>query len=57
MSHALSPSQQRCYGVVRVCQEWGVRRSTFYHHQHRAAGPPAEPAKSGPKTLYTDEVC
>jgi transposase InsO family protein len=56
MSHALSPSQQRCYGVVRVCQEWGVRRSTYYHHQHRAAGPPAEPTKRGPKTAYPDEV-
>ena len=56
MSHALSPSQQRCYGVMRVCQEWGVRRATFYHHQHRAASPPTEPAKRGPKTAYTDEV-
>jgi putative transposase len=56
MSHALSPSQQQCYGVVRVCQEWGICRSTFYHHQHRAASPPAEPAKRGPRTLYTDEV-
>lgn len=56
MSHALSPSQQQCYGVVRVCQEWGVRRSTFCHQRHRAAGAPAEPAKRGPRTLYTDEV-
>lgn len=55
MSHALSPSQQRCYDVIRVCQEWGVRRATFYHHQHRAASPPTEPAKRGPKTAYTDE--
>jgi len=56
MSHALSPSQQRYYGVMRVCQEWGVRRSTYYHHQHHAARPPAEPAKRGPKAAYTDEV-
>jgi len=56
MSHALSPSQQQCYGVVRVCQEWGVRRSTFYHQRDRAAGPLAEPAKRGPKTSYTDET-
>ena len=55
MSHATSPSTQRPYGVARVCQEWGVRRSTFYYQQHRAAGSPTEPAKRGPKTLYTDE--
>jgi transposase InsO family protein len=41
---------------MRVCQEWGVRRATFYHHQHRAASPPTEPAKRGPKTAYTDKV-
>lgn len=56
MSHALSPSQQRCYGVVRVCQEWGVRRSTFYHQQDRVAQSPCARAKRGPKTAYTDEV-
>lgn len=56
MSHALSPSQQRRYGVMRVCQEWGMRRSTYCHHQHHAARPPAEPAKRGPKMVYTDEV-
>ena len=56
MSHTTSPSTNRSYGVVRVCQEWGVRRSTFYHHQHRAASLPTEPAKRGPKTAYTDEV-
>jgi transposase InsO family protein len=56
MSHATSPSQPRRYGVVRVCQEWGVRRSTFYHQRSRAEGPPREPAKRGPKTAYTDEA-
>jgi transposase InsO family protein len=54
MSRATSPSQQRCYGVVRVCQEWGLRRSTFYHQRSRADGPPRELAKRGPKTAYTD---
>lgn len=56
MSHATSPSTHRQYGVVRVCQEWGVRRSTFYHQRSRADGPPREPAKRGPKTAYTDEA-
>ena len=55
MSHTLSPSTQRPYGVVRVCQEWRLSRATFYHQQNRAAGPPAEPTKRGPKTAYTDE--
>jgi len=55
MSHATSPSTNRPYGVVRVCQEWGVRRSTFYAQPGRRVSPPCEPAKRGPKTLYTDE--
>ena len=36
MSHTLSPSTQRPYGVVRVCQEWGLSRSTCYQQQTRA---------------------
>lgn len=56
MSHTPSPSTNRPYGVVRVCQEWGLSRATFYHQRDRAAGPPVEPAKRGPKTAYTDEV-
>jgi putative transposase len=54
MSHATSPSVHRPYGVVRVCQEWGLRRSTFSHRQGRAAWPPREPATRGPKTAYPD---
>ncbi len=56
MSHAMSPSQQRRYGVVRVCQEWGLSRSSFYHQQGRPVRPPREPAKRGPKTSYTAEA-
>ncbi|MBI5855986.1 MAG: IS3 family transposase [Nitrospirae bacterium] len=56
MSHATSPSTHRRYGVVRVCQEWGVRRSTFYHQRGGADRPAREPAKRGPKTSYTDEA-
>lgn len=55
MSRATSPSQHRRYGVVRVCQEWALSRSTFYHQHRRAAGPPPMSAKRGPKTSYTDE--
>ncbi len=56
MSHATSPSTQRPYGVVRVCQEWGLSRATFYHQQGRDARPPLTPTKRGPKTAYSDEV-
>jgi putative transposase len=55
MSHTMSPSTQRPYGVVRVCQEWGLSRSTCYQQRTRATAPPATPAKRGPKTSYTDE--
>ena len=56
MSHTTSPSVQRPYGVVRVCQEWGLSRATFYSQQGRVARPPRPPAKRGPKTSYTDEA-
>lgn len=56
MSHTPSPSTQRPYGVVRVCQEWGLSRSTCYQQRTRAETPPATPIKRGPKTLYTDAV-
>lgn len=56
MSHTTSSATNRPYGVVRVYQEWSLSRATFYHQQDRAADPPAEPTKRGPKTAYTDEV-
>jgi hypothetical protein len=56
MRHATSPSQQRRFGVDRVCQEWGVARSTCSHQRCCAEGPPREPAKRGPKTSDTDEA-
>lgn len=56
MSRATSPSVNRLYGVVRVCQECGLSRATFYHQQGRAERPRGEPAKRGPKTAYTDEM-
>jgi len=56
MSHTPSPSTNRPYGVARVCQEWGLSRSSFYAQPTRRVSPPREPAKRGPKTLWTDEV-
>lgn len=56
MSHTMSPSTQRPYGVGRVCQEWDLSRATCYQQRPRAKAPPATPTKRGPKTSYTDEV-
>lgn len=55
MSHTPSSSTNRLYGVVRVCQEWGLSRATFYRQQDRVAQPHGTGAKRGPKTAYTDE--
>ena len=51
MSCAVSPSVKRPYGVVRVCEEWGVSRSTIY--SRRSEKDP--PRKRGPKTKQSDE--
>lgn len=55
MSTAASPSTGRRYGVVRVCEAWGIPRSSFYAEQtwQRAsndASPSAsnEPAAAAP---------
>ncbi len=56
MSHATSSSTQRPYGVVRVCQGWGLSRATFYLQRTRAEAPPTMPTKRGPKTSYIDET-
>ena len=49
MSRALSPSVNRPYGVVRVCQEWGVSRSSFYaRHRSPSLG------RRGPKPEQSD---
>ncbi len=55
MSHTPSPSTNCPYGVVRVCQEWGLSRSTFYAQPGRGVSSPREAAKRGPKTMCTDE--
>ncbi len=51
MSRAISPSTGRPYGVVRVCEEWGVSRSTFYAQR---SAPPGPTGKRGPKTPQSD---
>lgn len=56
MSHPASPSMQRQDGAVRICQEWDVRRSTFYHQRRGFLRSAGGPTKRGPKTSYTDEA-
>jgi len=56
MSHTTLSSVQRPYGVVRLCQEWGLNRATCYHQQPRVAQPSVTPVKRGSKTVYTDEA-
>ncbi len=56
MSATLSPSQDKPYGVARVCSAWEIARSTFYDWRTRASNPerPA-PQKRGPKTELSDD--
>ena len=56
MAKATSPATGRCYGVARVCQVWGVPRSSFYAAQQASeAGPKPSPARRGPKPALSDE--
>ena len=55
MAEAISPAAGRPYGVARVCQVWGVPRSSFYAARAAATRPPIAPARRGPKPAITDE--
>ena len=57
MSTTLSPSQDTCYGVVLVCQAFGIGRSTYYDWKKRASsagGDRPSAVKRGPKTAWSD---
>jgi len=54
MSHTLSASTNKPYGVARVARVWDVARSSFYAARSRAASA-VVPLKRGPKTDFTDE--
>ena len=57
MAKATSPASGQRYGIQRVCQLWGVPRSSFYAAQAPApdsALPAAPPARRGPKPAITD---
>ena len=58
MAKATSPASGKPYGIRRVCQIWGVPRSSFYAAQAPApesALPAAPSARRGPKPAITDE--
>jgi putative transposase len=59
MAKATSPVSGQPYGIRRVCQVWGVPRSSFYAAQAPApdtATPAPLPARRGPKPAVTDEA-
>ncbi len=47
MSHAMAPSVMCSYGVIQVCQEWGLSRATLYHQRSQIARSLFTPAKRG----------
>lgn len=59
MAKATSPTSSQPYGIRRVCQAWGVPRSSFYAAQAPAPEstmPAAAPGRRGPKPTITDET-
>lgn len=62
MSRRVSPSSNRPYGVQRVCEVWGVPRSSLYGRRqgskrarNRAeVGPPVSPRRRGPTPTTSD---
>ncbi len=55
MSHTVSPSSNRPYGVARVVAVWDLARSSFYAARQRQLQP-REFAKRGPKVRSDDEL-
>lgn len=59
MAKATSPVSGQPYGIQRVCQAWGVPRSSFYAVQAPAPGtanPAPPPTRRGPKPAVTDQA-
>jgi putative transposase len=53
VSHTVSPSSKKPYGVARVVSVWDLARSSFYAARQRSQQP-RDPQKRGPKG-YSDE--
>jgi putative transposase len=59
MAKAISPTSGQPYGIQRVCEVWGVPRSSFYAAQtptSDSASPAPPPVRRGPKPAVTDEA-
>jgi hypothetical protein len=59
MAEATSSASGQPYGIQRVCQVWGVPRSSFYAAQtptSDSASPAPPPVRRGPKPAVTDEA-
>jgi len=56
MAAAISPNTGRAYGVARVCDGFGVARSSFYawRRQQESTDPPQTPLRRGPKPAISD---
>lgn len=56
MAATISPGAGRAYGVARVCDGFGVARSSFYawRRQQERTDPPAPPSRRGPKPAISD---
>jgi len=59
MAKAISSTSGQPYGIQRVCEVWGVPRSSFYAAQtptSDSASPAPPPVRRGPKPAVTDEA-
>lgn len=55
MAAVISPSTGRAYGVVRVCDGFGVARSSFYAWRRQQEGrDPPPPSRRGPQPAISD---
>ena len=56
MAAAISPNTGRAYGVARVCDGFGVARSSFYawRRQQESTDPPQTRLRRGPKPAISD---
>ena len=56
MAAAISPNTGRAYGVARVCDGFGVARSSFYawRRQQESTAPPQTRLRRGPKPAIAD---
>jgi putative transposase len=55
MSHTISPSSNKQYGVARVAAVWGLARSGYYAALHRRRNPRSD-KKRGPERLSDQEL-